>query len=108
MTIKPEVLATIERIDFCVDRKRPVDWDDWRELRAELLAMDAEIESLNAECKQHLRQAMENGRDANRAESRLAAALPLLQGIAGCQWFEREAPATVELINEHLRGHAHD
>ena len=68
MTIKPEVLAAMLSIDDC--HLTECD-DDWQTLRAELLAMDAEIERLNAECKQHLRQAMENGCAANQADALL-------------------------------------
>lgn len=37
---------------------------------------------------------------------RLEAADKLLRDIAGCQWFNREAPATVELIDAHLQAAA--
>ena len=39
---------------------------------------------------------------------RLEAANALLRNIAGCQWFNREAPATVELIDAHLSENGHD
>lgn len=37
---------------------------------------------------------------------RLEEADKLLRDIAGCQWFNREAPATVELIDAHLQAAA--
>lgn len=37
---------------------------------------------------------------------RLEAADKLLRDIAGRQWFSREAPATVELIDAHLQANA--
>ncbi len=70
MTIKPEVLAAMgslgTRFTHTSDGAREVET-----ISAELLAMAAEIDRLNAECKQHLRQAMENGCDANEADALL-------------------------------------
>ena len=84
MTIKPEVLAAIESL-----KNDAFSWIeladvcdkaqiDLQLIQSELLAMDA----------------------------RLQAADEMLRDIAGCAWFEREAPATVELIRAHLRGAA--
>ena len=75
MTIKPEVLAAIKKLDGVHDQRFAPWRNQWTTIRAELLAMDA----------------------------RLQAADEMLRDIAGCAWFEREAPATVELIRAHLR-----
>ena len=79
MTIKHEVMAAIKAVRKHFDLSMDDETcDAWNTIRAELLAMDA----------------------------RLQAADEMLRDIAGCAWFEREAPATVELIRAHLRGAA--
>lgn len=54
-------------------------------------------------------------RDAHGALGKISQALrdqeaeiARLRNIAGCQWFNREAPATVELIDAHLSENEHD
>lgn len=73
--------------------------DDWQIISAHLLSQEAEIADLIGKRDFLLRH-------YNLAESRLAAADKLLRDIAGCQWFSREAPATVELIDAHLQANA--
>jgi hypothetical protein len=53
---------------------------DWQLIRSHIAAQDSEIDRINAECKQHLRKAMENGRDANIAEARARMGDALLLG----------------------------
>ena len=85
--------------------------DEWQTIRAHLLSQEAEIDRLQHDLSDadersalRSRERTEAVMRAELAESRLAAANALPRDIAGCQWFNREAPATVELINAHLQG----
>lgn len=63
-TMPPEVAEAIA----IMDAENTVN-GSWNAVRDHLHRLAEENARLNAECKQHLRQAMENGRDANHAES---------------------------------------
>jgi hypothetical protein len=74
-------------------------------------AIDAHLLSLDDELADYKNASLHAADDCTakdaeieRLQSRLAAADALLRNIAGCQWFNREAPATVELIDAHLQG----
>ena len=92
-----KAVETIECWAFRSD-EAVTDADEWQTIKAHLLAREAEVERL---------QAIERERwdvvaTRNAAVMRAERADALLRDIADCAWFEREAPATVELITAHL------
>jgi hypothetical protein len=67
--------------------------EDWQTIRAELHRLTAIAEGVDPLVIR-----------LHDVTAQLERADALLRGIAGCQWFNREAPATVELIDQHLQG----
>jgi len=89
VTLPQVVQDAVERIEFndisCTDA--------WQTIRAELHRL-TEIADGVEPLVIRLGEVTEKLEKANA----------LLRNIASCQWFNREAPATVELIDQHLQG----
>ena len=95
MTIPQNVKDAVERGDrfFSPDESAAMSNGDWLTIRAELHRLseiDDSVEPLVIRL--------------GDVTAELERANALLRDIAGCQWFNREAPATVELIDAHLQG----
>lgn len=105
MTIKPEVLAAMDQLDDLANAGEWLTSDDIdaaKMIRAELLAMDAEIADLISKRDFLLRH-------YNDAESRLAAADGLLRQATEWNWLDEpveEMNALAQKIEQHLYGSA--
>jgi predicted dithiol-disulfide oxidoreductase (DUF899 family) len=67
MTIKPEVLAAIKELDGVHDQRFAPWRNQWQTIRAELLAMDAEISRLRGAISQHRDQFPDEALDGDIA-----------------------------------------
>jgi hypothetical protein len=98
MTIKPEALAAMRYVDGVFDG---CDNGEWKTIRAELLAMDAEIDRLTKWSEQlsgmkfsdRMHAALKSR--AEIAESRLAAADALLRELG--EWDLMNTPAAIAI-----------
>ncbi|WP_136259407.1 hypothetical protein [Rhodanobacter lindaniclasticus] len=72
----------------------------WDVIRARLVELEAENERLQDKADKFMWQVRDTCTRAEKAEA-------MLRDIAGCEWFGREAPATVELITAHLSENGH-
>ena len=106
-----EVRKAVERLREIAHRDEAkgvtVRADDLRAALAHLLAREAEVEQLNAACRQHLTRALENGQEARIQQDRCERADALLRECR--EVFEPEpykgsyqAVALIARITAHL------
>lgn len=89
----------------------------WKTIRAELTRLAEIADSVDPLVVRLHDVTAENERLRDKADkfmwqvrdtcTRAEKAEAMLRDIAGCQWFAREAPATVELIATHLSENGH-
>jgi len=116
-TMNKESMKAIEDID--IHRAlRKLGLDDlwrWSAVKQSLLDMDEEIVRLQSGLAKHVTRVTKlteafqrSDEQAEQLGNRLAKADALLRDIADCQWFNREAHTTVELIHTYLQESAQD